>query len=46
MKFLDIARCVRAVIDAHDYNPNPTLAELLAIDQWARQEAAQWMTRR
>ena len=42
MGFLDIARCCRAVLDAHDYDPNPTLDGLLAADRWARQEAARW----
>ncbi|WP_238602577.1 1-deoxy-D-xylulose-5-phosphate reductoisomerase [Fimbriiglobus ruber] len=40
--FLDIARCCRAVIDAHDYDPAPPLAGLLAADRWARQEVARW----
>ena len=40
--FCDIARCCRAVLDAHDFDPNPTLAGLLAADRWARQEAARW----
>lgn len=40
--FCDIARCCRAVLDAHDFDPNPTLAGLLAADRWARQEVARW----
>lgn len=40
--FLDIARCCRAVLDSHDYDPAPTLAGLLAADGWARQEVARW----
>lgn len=40
--FPDIARCCRAVLDAHDYDPAPTLAGLLAADRWARQEVARW----
>jgi 1-deoxy-D-xylulose-5-phosphate reductoisomerase len=40
--FLDVARCCRAVLDAHDYDPAPTLAGLLAADRWARQEVARW----
>ena len=42
MGFPDIARCCRAVLDAHDYDPAPTLAGLLAADRWARQEVARW----
>lgn len=40
--FLDIARCCRAVLNAHDFDPRPTLDGLLALDQWARQEVARW----
>lgn len=45
LSFPDIARCVRAVMDAHDYDPTPTLSTLLACDRWARQEAAKWPSR-
>jgi 1-deoxy-D-xylulose-5-phosphate reductoisomerase len=38
----DIARCCRAVLDAHDYDPAPALDGLLAADRWARQEVARW----
>ena len=40
--FLDIARCCRAVLEAHDFDPAPTLGRLLALDRWARQEASRW----
>jgi 1-deoxy-D-xylulose-5-phosphate reductoisomerase len=40
--FLDVARCCRAVLDAHDFDPNPTLDGLLAVDRWARREVARW----
>ena len=42
LAFLDIARCCRAVLDSHDYEPRPTLTGLLALDAWARQEVARW----
>jgi 1-deoxy-D-xylulose-5-phosphate reductoisomerase len=42
LKFLDIARCCRAVLDSHDYEPSPTLAGLLAADRRARQEVSRW----
>jgi 1-deoxy-D-xylulose-5-phosphate reductoisomerase len=45
VSFPGIARCVRAVIDHHDFDPNPTLAALLAIDRRARQEADAWLSR-
>lgn len=40
--FLDIARCVRAVLNAHDFDPAPTLDTLHRLDGWARQEVDRW----
>jgi 1-deoxy-D-xylulose-5-phosphate reductoisomerase len=40
--FLDIARCGRAVLDSHDYDPAPPVERLLALDRWARLEVARW----
>jgi 1-deoxy-D-xylulose-5-phosphate reductoisomerase len=42
--FNDIPRCARAALDAHDYDPGPTLAALRAADRRARQEVARWTT--
>ena len=42
LAFTDIARCCRAVLDAHDFDPRPTLERLLSLDRWARQEVASW----
>jgi 1-deoxy-D-xylulose-5-phosphate reductoisomerase len=42
LAFLDIARACRAVLEAHDFEPRPTLARLLALDRWARQEVGRW----
>jgi 1-deoxy-D-xylulose-5-phosphate reductoisomerase len=42
LAFLDIARCCRAVLDAHDYEPRPALERLVALDAWARQEVSSW----
>ena len=40
--FLNIARCCRAILDSHHYDPHPTLDGLWAADRWARQEVARW----
>ncbi len=40
--FLDIARCCRAVLDSHDFDPSPSLDRLLAADRWARKEVQIW----
>jgi 1-deoxy-D-xylulose-5-phosphate reductoisomerase len=42
LPFPDIARCCRAVLDSHDFDPRPTLERLLALDRWARQEVGSW----
>jgi 1-deoxy-D-xylulose-5-phosphate reductoisomerase len=42
LAFLDIARCCRAVLDSHDYEPRPSLKRLMELDAWARQEVASW----
>jgi 1-deoxy-D-xylulose-5-phosphate reductoisomerase len=38
--YLDIARCIEFVCDRHqnDNKQNPSLDDILAADQWARQE--------
>ncbi|HVK12153.1 MAG TPA: 1-deoxy-D-xylulose-5-phosphate reductoisomerase [Gemmataceae bacterium] len=41
--FLDIPRASRAVLDAHAFDPRPTLDGLLAADRWARQEVRRWI---
>jgi 1-deoxy-D-xylulose-5-phosphate reductoisomerase len=46
LPFLDIARCCRAILDAHDHDNRPTLARLLALDRWARQEVGRWIRTR
>jgi 1-deoxy-D-xylulose-5-phosphate reductoisomerase len=46
LAFLDIARCCRAVLEAHDYDDRPPLARLLALDRWARQEVGRWIRTR
>ena len=44
LRFLDIARVCRDVLDRHHYSARPTLAELSAIDRWAREEVSRWST--
>src|SRR5262249_1481087 len=41
---LDIVIVCRALVDAHSYNPEPALSDLLAADRWAREEAARWQS--
>ena len=42
LAFTDIARCCRAVLSAHEFDPNPTLTRLTELDGWARHEVARW----
>lgn len=44
LRFLDISRVCRSILDAHTFREQPTLAELLALDRWARQEVETWAT--
>lgn len=44
--FLDIPRACRDVLDYHNYSARPTLTELGAIDRWAREEVARWITKK
>lgn len=44
--FNDISRAVRTALNAHDYDPGPTLAALRAADRRARQEVDRWTSSR
>jgi len=45
LRFLDIPRACRDVLSNHHYSARPTLADLTAVDRWARQEVGRWTTR-
>jgi 1-deoxy-D-xylulose-5-phosphate reductoisomerase len=40
--FDEIVPTCRHVLDSHDFDPDPTLDELLALDRWAREEVSRW----
>jgi 1-deoxy-D-xylulose-5-phosphate reductoisomerase len=42
LRFLDIPRVCRDVLENHNFSARPTLAELHALDRWARQEVFRW----
>jgi 1-deoxy-D-xylulose-5-phosphate reductoisomerase len=44
LRFLDITRACRAVLDHHNFSARPSLADLHAIDRWARLEVGRWIT--
>jgi 1-deoxy-D-xylulose-5-phosphate reductoisomerase len=43
LAFLDIPRACRAVLEQHNFSAQPTLAELIALDRWARLEVIRWI---
>lgn len=45
VRFTDIPQICRAVLDAHQFDPAPSLSELLKLDAWARRETIKWTIR-
>jgi len=43
IRFTDIVPACRAVLEHHDFDPQPSLAHLLELDRWARQEVSRWI---
>ena len=41
--FHEIVPTCKSVLENHDFDPNPTLDEVLALDRWARQEVTRWV---
>jgi 1-deoxy-D-xylulose-5-phosphate reductoisomerase len=44
LRFLEIPQVCREVLDAHTFDPLPSLQELVGLDTWARQEVDRWKT--
>jgi 1-deoxy-D-xylulose-5-phosphate reductoisomerase len=42
IRFHEIVAACRAVLDQHDFDPQPTLEQLTQLDVWARQEVLRW----
>jgi 1-deoxy-D-xylulose-5-phosphate reductoisomerase len=43
LPFQDIVKVCRSVLESHEFDPHPTLTQLLAIDRWGRKEAEKWV---
>lgn len=43
IRFVDIARLIEQVLDQHQNITSPNLDEILAADDWARQQALKWV---
>jgi 1-deoxy-D-xylulose-5-phosphate reductoisomerase len=44
IRFDQIVPACRTTLENHDFDPNPTLEQVLAMDRWARQEVARWIS--
>jgi len=43
LSFRQIVPLAQSVVANHDFDPDPTLEQLLTADGWARQEASRWV---
>jgi 1-deoxy-D-xylulose-5-phosphate reductoisomerase len=43
LHFTEIVPACRSVLDAHHFDPDPTLERLEKLDRWAREEVARWV---
>ncbi|HIF32607.1 MAG TPA: 1-deoxy-D-xylulose-5-phosphate reductoisomerase [Planctomycetes bacterium] len=44
LAFHQIVPSCRGVLDQHNFDPQPTLDELIDIDRWAREEVLRWIS--
>jgi len=42
LNFTEIVPACERVLGHHDFDPNPTLDELIRLDRWAREEVVRW----
>ncbi len=42
LNFLEIPAVCRAILNEHNYDPSPSLTDLMRMDQWARSETTRW----
>lgn len=42
LNFTQIVAACRVVLDQHEYDPRPTLEQILKLDHWAREEVLKW----
>lgn len=43
LRFTEIVPACRSVLQQHPFDPNPSLDELIRLDDWARQEVTRWI---
>ena len=44
LSFTDIATACQQILEQHEFIADPTLEQLMACDQWARQELGKWIS--
>jgi len=44
IRFDEIVPTCTHILETHDFDPNPTLEQVLQLDDWARQEVLRWIT--
>ena len=42
IKFTEIVPACRTILENHDFDPNPSLEQLLKVDRWSREEFKKW----
>ena len=43
IEFTDIVRSCQNVLEQHPFDPQPTLAQIIEADRWAREEIKKWI---
>lgn len=42
LRFCDIAKSCKQILESHQFDPNPNLEDLFQLDDWARKEIKKW----
>ena len=43
LHFTEIIPACRSILESHSFEASPTLAQLIEVDQWAREEVSRWV---
>ena len=43
LRYHQIVPCCQAVLEHHEFDPRPSLEQLVKLDAWSREEVAQWI---
>jgi 1-deoxy-D-xylulose-5-phosphate reductoisomerase len=43
LRYHQIVPCCQAVLEHHEFDPRPSLEQLVKLDTWSREEVAQWI---